>query len=60
MSSDAKFYIVEAFLVGNVSGLLLSIVVAIIAFSMSMHKTKWQPRVGEKEVHDGEAKFEGA
>ena len=41
MSSDAKFYIVEAFLVGNVSGLLLSIVVAIIAFSMSMHKTKW-------------------
>ena len=50
MSSDAKFYIVYAFLVGNVSGALLFIVVAIIAFSMSMHKTKRQPRVGEKEV----------
>ena len=39
MSSDAKFYIVEAFLVGNVSGLLF-IVVAIIALCMDMHKTK--------------------
>ena len=40
MSSDAKFYIVEAFLIGNLSGLLLSIVVAVIAFVVTMHETK--------------------
>jgi hypothetical protein len=38
--SDAMFYIEEAFLVGNLSGLFLSLIFAMIAFTWQFRSKK--------------------